>query len=92
MIFFQTAKSGIYKDIWHAIMSDPENNLKLTGDEGLMDLRQRNDYAVINDATWLRTQLANDCDISLIRETFYKTGFGLALPEGSPYKKYFDEV
>ena len=35
---------------------------------------------------------SDDCRISLIKENFYKMGFGLAVPEGWPYKKYFDAV
>ena len=72
-------------------MNDPDYNLVPFGDE-IDLLKQRQNYALIQDETYLRIQLASDCEISLIRETFYKTGFGFALPEGSPYKKYFDEV
>ena len=88
----KTAKGGIYKDIYEGIMSDPDYNIVPPGEIGFSLVKERDNFALISDATWLRRGFAEDCGISLIRETFYKTGFGFALPEGSPYKIYFDEM
>ena len=33
-----------------------------------------------------------DCEAELIPEEFYPSGFGIALPLGSPYKPFFDDA
>ena len=90
-LYLKTSKGGIYKDIYEGIMRNPDYNL-VPFENGVWLLKQRQDFALIGDVTRLRTQLGSDCDISLIRETFYRSGFGLVLPQGSPYKKYFNEM
>ena len=49
-------------------------------------------HAHIADVTALLMNTVSDCQISLIDERFYKTGFGLDFPEDWPYEKYFDEA
>ena len=52
-------------------------------------------YAVISDKTGLQTDLtvhySDRCDWAFIPETFLTSGFGIALPKGSPYKDVFDQ-
>ena len=88
----QSAKSGVYNDVYNGIMSNPSNVLSwVNGDDGLAKVRLEK-YAYIDDSTFLAMNASDDCSISLIKERFYKMGFGLAVPEGWPYKKYFDAV
>ena len=47
-------------------------------------------YAYITDKTYLRLKSLQDCNLTVIDEEFFKSGFGLALQDGWPYKKYFD--
>lgn len=53
-------------------------------------------YAVMGDLTSLQTKLGRDftdkCNWAFIPETFFESGFGLALPEHSPFKELFDEA
>ena len=30
------------------------------------------------------------CDVTILPETFFPSGFGMALPSGTPYKIFFD--
>ena len=90
LISFQTAEDGIYEDIYRGITSDA-NNLVIENADGIKKVAYEK-YAFISDVTILETEISNDCSISLIKERFYKTGFGLAVPEDWPYKKYFDSV
>ena len=79
----------MYSDIWSGIKSDPGNIVK-TGDEGFTKVRTEK-YAFIGDMTFLSANATDDCNLTFIKETFYKVGFGFAMPEGWPYKKYFDK-
>ena len=38
----------------------------------------------------LVTEFGSRCDWALMTDTFFKSGYGIALPEGSPYKEVFD--
>ena len=49
-------------------------------------------YAIMGDETALHLVAAGDCQISVIDEKFYKSGFGLAFPEDWIYRKYFDQT
>ena len=49
-------------------------------------------FAYIGDKTFLEANSVDDCDLTLIKEEFFKVGFGLAVQEGWPYKKYFDNA
>ena len=86
---FQTATSGIYKEVYDGIQKDPTNIVGI--DEGYMKVRQEN-YAYIGDETMLSINASDDCSLSLINERFFQSGFGIVVPKGWPYKKYFDAV
>ena len=47
-------------------------------------------YAFIGDTTYLAINASDDCSLSLIKERFYNSGYGIVVPQGWPYKKYFD--
>ena len=87
----QEAKSGLYTDLYKGITSDPSNILHWPDDDGIDKVRLEK-FAYIDDGTWLATYALDNCRVSLIKERFYKMGFGLAVPEGWPYKQYFDAV
>ena len=59
-------------------------------------LNKMKKYAVMADMISLETKLSRDyssrCDWVFIPETFFTSGLGVALPEGSPYKKMFDNA
>ena len=86
----QTAESGLYKDIYSKILTD-SSNIVQNGDDGFVKVRTEN-YAFIDDATYLAMNASDNCNLALIKDRFYKTGFGIAVPQGWPYKKYFDAV
>ncbi len=35
--------------------------------------------------------LNSQCNAAIIPETFYPSGYGIALPKGTPYKPFFDK-
>ena len=80
--FVQTATAGVYKDIYDGIMSDPSNIV--TWESNPFDKVENEKFAFISDSTFLQRQAARNCNMSLIAERFYKTGFGFAVPEGWP--------
>ena len=49
-------------------------------------------YGFIGDKTYLGSYAAAHCELTLLPVEFYKTGFGLAFPEGWPYTEYFNDV
>ena len=87
---FKTAEYGLYKDINSKIQSDPSNVVQ-NGDEGFTKVRTEK-YAFMDDVTYLAMNASDNCNLALIKDRFYKTGLGIAVPEGWPYKKYFDAV
>ena len=87
---FQTASTGIYSKVFDGIMRDP-NNVVSTTKVGYTKVRHEN-YAFISDVTPLSKNASNDCRLTLIREKFYRSGYGIVVPDGWPYKKYFDAM
>ena len=80
----------MYKDIYEGMQRDPANFVPSIA-AGLPKVRQEK-YAYILDETYLAMNSSDDCSLSLIKEKFYETGFGFAVPENWPHKKYFDVV
>ena len=72
-------------------MKDPDNLMVANDEIGFEKVRSEK-HAHIDDETALLMNTLNDCQISLIDERFYKTGYGLAFPEDWPYKACFDKV
>ena len=72
-------------------MKDPDN-LMVANTYIAFEKVRSGKHAHIADETDLLMYTVNDCQISLIDERFYKTGYGLAFPEDWPYKEYFDKV
>ena len=46
----------------------------------------------IGDKTYVQSIASDKCDLTFIKEEFYKVGFGFAVQDGWPYKKYFDQA
>ena len=46
----------------------------------------------LTDRTVLEREFRNRSDVHLIPETFYPSGLGIALPEGSPFLDEFNRV
>ena len=74
--------------MYEAIQRDPANNVP-SFEVGFDRVHSEN-YAIIADETKLLMHAKDNCDLMLINERFYKSGFGLAFPENWPYKKYLD--
>ena len=51
-------------------------------------------YVVIGDKTSLleKTQKYDTCDWAFLPGDFFPSGFGIALPDGSPYTDYFSSA
>jgi hypothetical protein len=89
-ILFQTAPPGsIYSKMYEKVTATA-SNLVRNIDFGIAQVQSEN-FALIADATELLMKQKDNCDMMLIDERFYKSGFGLAFPENWPYKKYFDK-
>ena len=87
-IFFQASDHGTYAKMYNEILKDPKNFVSRTS-EGLEKVHTEK-YAYITDETGLRMNASDNCNLVVIGERFYPSGFGLAFPEKWPYKKYFD--
>ena len=85
---FQTAKGGIYAKLNKGMEKDP-NNIASTEAAALAKVRSEK-YALMGDETFLLMNATDNCKISLARERFYKSGFGLAFPEGWSYMDHFN--
>ena len=49
-------------------------------------------YAFIGEKTYLQVKSADNCDLVMIEEEFFKSSFAFAVQEGWPFKKYLDEA
>ena len=59
------------------------------GEEAIQKVRD-DKFAYISDASYLEIKTIKECNIRLIDEKFYKTGFAFAVPANWPYKGEFD--
>ena len=66
---------------------DP-NALVKSNSEGFARVKSGT-YAYIGEKTNFEAETANDCNFTFLDEEFYKTNFGFALHEGSPYTIHF---
>ena len=89
----QSAKDGIFADLWNKIKSKPDS-LASTTTVGVRKMFSDDPkYVAMSDQTSLLVKARREdrCDWAFMPEVFYPTGFGLALPEGSPYREMFSE-
>ena len=70
-------------------MEKDPNNIVPDDMAGFTKVRSEK-YALMGDETFLQMNASDNCKISLASERFYKSGFGLAFPEGWPYKDHFN--
>ena len=89
LLCVKLAETGVYRDVYEGIIQDPENIVIESPDAYEKVKWER--YAYINDETPLRVEVAKDCRLTVIPELFYPSGFGIVVPEGWPYKHYFDK-
>ena len=52
-----------------------------------------NQYVKVDDYTRQLKKYVpqSNCKVAILPELFFPAGFGIALPEGSPFKIFFDE-
>ena len=82
---FQTATDGIFKKMYNRVDTSAPNN-----PAAFERLMNGGHYAFIDDKTSQIRDIKDNCQLAMIGEQFFKSGFGLAFPEGWKYKKYFD--
>ena len=90
LYYLQTAKSGVYSDVWKGMTSHSDSIVD-GSDAGFLKTAREN-YAFIGDKTYLGSYAAGHCDLILLPEEFYKVGFGFALPQDWPYSAYVNDV
>ncbi|KAI0208463.1 Glutamate receptor ionotropic, delta-1 [Lamellibrachia satsuma] len=90
MMVFQTAKGGVYSEIWDGMTS--HSGSIVGGSEAGFRKTKTENYAFIGDKTYLDSYAAGDSDLILLPEEFYKVGFGFALPKDWPYTEYINDV
>ena len=73
-------------------MSDDSNLNYGMGDNGLIQKILTEKYAYISDVRYMQTLAQADSRLGIIKEKILMSGFGIAVPDGWPYKKYFDAV
>ena len=76
--------------MYRGIMSD-HDNLVSDGDAGVKMVMHEN-YAYIGEATFLQMTVSKNCQLSMIKEKFFINKHAFVVPNGWPYKKYFDAV
>ena len=89
----QSAKDGIFADLWDKITTKPDS-LASTTTVGVRKMFSDDAiYISMSDQTSLLVKALREdrCDWVFMPELFYPTGFGLALPENSPYRDIFSQ-
>ena len=89
----QSAKDGIFADLWDKITAKPDS-LASTTTVGVRKMFSDDaKYVAMSDQTSLLVKALREdrCDWAFMPELFYPTGFGLALPENSPYRDIFSQ-
>jgi hypothetical protein len=89
----QEATHGPYKRLWDKVQRNLPDSLNPDSNEIRRNV-EAGGYATTASKIGLRAYMANKRDINLIllREEYYKAGFGIVIKQGMPYKRHFDKV
>ena len=83
----EAVPGSVYAKLWSGI-ENRKDSIVANQAEGLGKVRSER-YGYIGEKTPMLTDVSTDCTLAFIREEFFKSGFGFAMPEGWPYTKYF---
>ena len=82
----------MYKKLWDKYN---QHNIRFSENDDLMAVLRSDKVkaAFTADQTdIIKRRVIGDCDILMLRETYFPAGFGYALPQGAPHVKYFNHV
>ena len=92
---FKQADEGPFVAVWERIMRDPEANLVqyMTATVREMILEEK-PAVIFSDYTSaiFRALSTEQCNWGMLDDTFMPLGFGIAFPQGSPFKPYIDRA
>ena len=81
-------------EVWRRMSSNPDKYLREVNITVPEVLTMKGSHVVFSDYTFL-VMVARDtglCNWGLLEERYLPLGFGVAFVEGSPYKKFIDEM
>ena len=90
---YQGSTFGVYRKLWEKYERQP-TWLRSDNDTVLFNILPTGKYAYTQDETYTKIRLRQlgDCDIVMLKDSYYPSEMALALPKGAIYKKYFDKV
>ena len=83
----------MYHDLWDKYESQPQS-LHSDNDTVLFNILPTGKYAYLQDETYVKIRLRSlgDCDIVILKDTFFPIQIAFALQKDVIYKKYFDDT
>lgn len=87
------SKDPIYRQIWAGIKRfEKEDPDVLHPNHSVQVARVKaGEYAYLNDASSMNTEILTDCSLALVDEEFLPLHFAVGLRQNSPYRSIFDE-
>ena len=87
----QEGKGSTYKKLWKKLSDNP--HVFLPPRKSVTDFIRSGKYVKIGDYMTARrwTTAQTSCKYYILPERFQPTGFGIALPKGSPFREVFSD-
>ncbi|CAF0763087.1 unnamed protein product [Adineta ricciae] len=88
--FFRESSIPTYQTMWKYMTSNPDVFVK-DNKEGVARVRDES-YAFLMESTTIEYTVQRECNLTQIGGLLDNKGYGIGLPEGSPYRERFSEI
>ncbi|UJR26528.1 hypothetical protein I4U23_007851 [Adineta vaga] len=88
--FFRESSIPTYQTMWKYMNSNPDVFVK-NNKEGIARV-QAESYAFLMESTTIEYTVQRECNLTQIGGLLDNKGYGIGLPEGSPYRERFSEI
>ncbi|CAF0743263.1 unnamed protein product [Adineta steineri] len=88
--FFRESSIPTYQTMWKHMQNNPDVFVKKTHD-GIERVKAES-YAFLMESTSIEYTVQRECNLTQIGGLLDNKGYGIGLPEGSPYRERFSEI
>jgi len=88
--FFRESSIPTYQAMWKYMLNNPDVFVKKNQDG--IDRVKAESYAFLMESTTIEYTVQRECNLTQIGGLLDNKGYGIGLPEGSPYRERFSEI
>ncbi|UYV81859.1 hypothetical protein LAZ67_20002720 [Cordylochernes scorpioides] len=89
--FFQDSNFTTYKQMWD-VMSNADPSVFVKNNAAGLERVRRGNYAFLMESTLIDYHTARDCELDRIGDLLNSRFYGVATPQGSPYRTLFSKA